>query len=132
MRHGFAKRRLNRSSEHRQSMFKSMACSLIEHEKITTTLPKAKELRPIIEKIITLAGENSLHSKRLVLSRLHNNRSIAKKLCEDVAPRLVKRKGGYTRIIKAGFRYGDAAPMAIIEFVDKKKSTIDNNKVENK
>ena len=123
MRHGFSKRRLNRTPEHRKSMFGSMACSLVEHERIKTTLPKAKELRPIIEKLVTLARADSLHARRLLLSRLHNNKAVSKKLCKDIAPRFANRQGGYTRIMKAGFRYGDAAPMAIIEFVTKSSST---------
>lgn len=124
MRHGFAKRRFNRTVGHRQSMFRSMSCSLIEHEKIKTTLPKAKDLRPIIEKLITLARDNSLHARRLLLSRLHNNRAIVKKLCDVIAPRFASRPGGYTRILKSGFRYGDAAPMAVIEFVDRQQVNV--------
>jgi len=96
-----------------------MACSLIEHEKIKTTLPKAKDLRPIIEKLITIAKPNTMHARKLVLSRLHNNVKAMKKLCDDLAQRCQNRKGGYTRILKTGFRYGDAAPTAFIEFVDK-------------
>ena len=124
MRHGFSKRRFSRTSEHRQSMFKSMVCSLIEHERIKTTLPKAKELRPIVEKIVTLARENSLHVRRLLLSRLHNNKAVTKKLLENIGPRYATRPGGYTRIMKAGFRYGDAAPMAIIEFVKQTENQV--------
>lgn len=119
MRHGFSKRRLNRTVEHRKSMFRTMACSLVEHERIKTTLPKAKELRPIIEKLVTLARADTLHARRLLLSRLHNNKAASKKLCKEIAPRFMNRQGGYTRILKAGFRYGDAAPMAIIEFVNR-------------
>lgn len=125
MRHGFSKRRLNRTVEHRKSLFSSMACSLVEHERIKTTLPKAKELRPIIEKLVTLARADTLHARRLLLSRLHNNKSVSKKLCKEIAPRFMNRPGGYTRILKAGFRYGDAAPMAIIEFVN--RSDINSN-----
>lgn len=119
MRHGFAKRRLNRTSSHRKAMFKAMACSLIEHEQIKTTLPKAKELRPIVEKLITMAKKGSLHARRMLISKLQSNKTV-KKLFDDVAPRFAARNGGYVRIMKAGFRYGDAAPMAIIEFVERK------------
>lgn len=119
MRHGFAKRRLNRTSSHRKAMFKAMACSLIEHEQIKTTLPKAKELRPIVEKLITMAKKNSLHARRMLVSKLQSNRTV-KKLFDDITPRFANRNGGYIRIMKAGFRYGDAAPMAIIEFVERK------------
>ncbi len=119
MRHGFAKRRLNRTSSHRKAMFRAMACSLIEHEQIKTTLPKAKELRPIVEKLITMAKKNSLHAKRMLISKLQSNKTV-KKLFDDITPRFANRNGGYIRIMKAGFRYGDAAPMAIIEFVERK------------
>lgn len=119
MRHGISKRKLNRPTAHRISMFRTMACSLIEHERIKTTLPKAKDLRPIIEKLVTIAKPNTLHARKLVLSRLHNNVGAMKKLCDNIAQRCLSRNGGYTRILKSGFRYGDAAPMAIIEFVDK-------------
>ena len=118
MRHGITKRKFNRPTAHRISMFKTMACSLIEHERIKTTLPKAKDLRPIIEKIVTVAKPNTLHARKIVLSKLHNNVRAMKKLCDDIAQRCKNRNGGYTRILKAGFRYGDVAPMAIIEFVD--------------
>lgn len=119
MRHGFVKRRLNRTSSHRKAMFKAMACSLIEHEQIKTTLPKAKELRPIVEKLITMAKKNSLHARRMLVSKLQSNKTV-KKLFDDITPRFANRNGGYIRIMKAGFRYGDAAPMAIIEFVERK------------
>lgn len=119
MRHGFTKRRLNRTSSHRKAMFKAMACSLIEHEQIKTTLPKAKELRPIVEKLITMAKKNSLHARRMLVSKLQSNK-VVKKLFDDIAPRFANRNGGYIRIMKAGFRYGDAASMAIIEFVERK------------
>lgn len=118
MRHGISKRKFNRPTAHRVSMFKTMACSLIEHERIKTTLPKAKDLRPIIEKLVTVAKPNTLHARKIVLSKLHNNVRSMKKLCDDIAQRCKNRNGGYTRILKAGFRYGDVAPMAIIEFVD--------------
>ena len=123
MRHGFAKRRFNRTVSHRQSMFRSMSCSLIEHERIKTTLPKAKDLRPIIEKLVTLARNDSLHARRLLLSRLHNNKAAVKKLYDVIVPRFATRPGGYTRILKSGFRYGDAAPMAVIEFVGNNASS---------
>ena len=119
MRHGISKRKFNRPTAHRISMFRTMACSLIEHERIKTTLPKAKDLRPIVEKLVTIAKSNTLHARKLVLSRLHNNVSAMKKLCDSIAQRCKNRNGGYTRILKTGFRYGDAAPMAIIEFVDR-------------
>lgn len=119
MRHGFAKRKLNRTSSHRRAMFKSMACSLIEHEQIRTTLPKAKELRPIVEKLITMSRKGTLHVRRMLVSRLQN-KSIVGKLVDDLASRYKDRPGGYVRIMKAGMRYGDAAPMAVIELVDRK------------
>ena len=119
MRHGFAKRRLNRTSSHRQAMFRAMSCSLLEHEQIKTTLPKAKELRPIVERLITMARSGSLHARRMAISKLQSNK-VVKKLFDDLAPRFANRAGGYIRIMKAGFRYGDAAPMAIIEFVERK------------
>lgn len=119
MRHGFAKRRLNRTSSHRKAMFRAMSCSLIEHEQIKTTLPKAKELRPIVEKLITIAKKNTLHARRTLISRLQSNK-VVQKLFDEIAPRFANRNGGYIRIMKAGFRYGDAAPMAVIEFVERK------------
>lgn len=119
MRHGYAKRRLNRTSSHRKAMFRAMSCSLLEHEQIKTTLPKAKELRPIVEKLITMARKNSLHVRRLAIARLQNE-DVVRKLFDDIAPRFASRPGGYIRIMKAGFRYGDAAPMAVIEFVERK------------
>jgi large subunit ribosomal protein L17 len=123
MRHGFAKRRLNRTSSHRKAMFRAMSCSLIEQEQIKTTLPKAKELRPIVERLITMARKNSLHARRMAISRLQSNKVVAK-LFDDIAPRFSNRPGGYIRIMKAGFRYGDAAPMAIIEFVERKQKPV--------
>ncbi|UWQ17302.1 50S ribosomal protein L17 [Jannaschia sp. M317] len=118
MRHARGYRRLNRTHEHRKSLFKNMAASLIEHEQIKTTLPKAKELRPIVEKMVTMAKRGDLHSRRLLASRLHDDAAVAK-LFEILAPRYADRSGGYVRIMKAGFRYGDMAPMAIIEFVER-------------
>jgi large subunit ribosomal protein L17 len=119
MRHGFAKRRLNRTSSHRKAMFRAMACSLLEHEQIKTTLPKAKELRPVVEKIITMARKGTLHARRMAIARLQKE-LVVKKLFDDIVHRFKNRPGGYVRIIKAGFRYGDAAPMAVIELVDRK------------
>jgi large subunit ribosomal protein L17 len=118
MRHARGYRRLNRTHEHRKSLFANMSCSLIEHEQIKTTLPKAKELRPIVEKLITLAKKGDLHSRRVAASRIKQDEAV-KKLFEVLGPRYADRKGGYIRIMKAGFRYGDMAPMAIIEFVDR-------------
>jgi large subunit ribosomal protein L17 len=102
-------------------MFKALSCSLLTYEQIKTTLPKAKELRPIVEKLITMARKNTLHARRLALSRLQDN-GVVKKLFADVAPRFAARPGGYIRIMKAGFRYGDSAPMAVIELVDRRDS----------
>ena len=118
MRHARGYRRLNRTHEHRKALFANMAGSLIEHEQIKTTLPKAKELRPIIEKMITLAKKGDLHSRRNARARLKEDQYVSK-LFDVLGPRYVERQGGYVRIMKAGFRYGDMAPMAIIEFVDR-------------
>ncbi|SMX30972.1 50S ribosomal protein L17 [Actibacterium lipolyticum] len=118
MRHAKGYRRLNRTHEHRKALFANMAGSLIEHEQIKTTLPKAKELRRIIEKLVTLGKKGDLHSRRLARSRLKQDAYVAK-LFEVLGPRYKDRNGGYVRVLKAGFRYGDMAPMAIIEFVDR-------------
>ncbi|MFS4581160.1 50S ribosomal protein L17 [Phaeobacter sp. C3_T13_0] len=118
MRHARGYRRLNRTHEHRKALFSNMCGSLIEHEQIKTTLPKAKELRPIIEKMITLAKRGDLHARRQAASKLKEDKDVAK-LFEVLGPRYKDRQGGYVRILKAGFRYGDMAPMAIIEFVDR-------------
>tara|TARA_B100002051_G_scaffold225477_1_gene220842 strand:- start:101 stop:523 length:423 start_codon:yes stop_codon:yes gene_type:complete len=118
MRHGNSNRKLNRTHEHRKAMFANMICSLIEHEQIKTTLPKAKELKKIIDKYITLGKKGSLHSRRLAISRLRQNSAVTK-LFETLAPRYKKRNGGYSRVLKAGFRYGDAAPLAVIELIDR-------------
>jgi len=118
MRHARGYRRLNRTHEHRKALFANMAGSLIEHEQIKTTLPKAKELRPIIEKMITLAKRGDLHARRQAAAKLKQEAYVAK-LFEILGPRYKDRQGGYVRIMKAGFRYGDMAPMAIIEFVDR-------------
>tara|TARA_Y100000052_G_C2897619_1_gene54774 strand:+ start:114 stop:536 length:423 start_codon:yes stop_codon:yes gene_type:complete len=118
MRHGLAHRKLNRTSEHRKAMFANMASSLIEHEQIVTTVPKAKELRPIVEKLVTLAKKGDLASRRRAISKLRNQ-DMAKKLFDVLGPRYEERNGGYVRIMKAGFRHGDNAPMAVIEFVER-------------
>ena len=118
MRHGNSNRKLNRTHEHRKAMFANMVCSLIEHEQIQTTLPKAKELKKIVDKYITLGKKGSLHSRRQAISRLKQNSAVIK-LFETLAPRYKERNGGYTRVLKAGFRYGDSAPLAVIEFVDR-------------
>ena len=118
MRHGNSNRKLNRTHEHRKSMFANMVCSLIEHEQIKTTLPKAKELKKIIDKYITLGKKGNLHSRRLAISRLKQNLAVTK-LFETLAPRYKDRNGGYSRVLKAGFRYGDAAPLAVIELIDR-------------
>jgi len=118
MRHGVAQKKLNRTASHRTAMLANMAASLIKHEQIVTTLPKAKALRPVVEKLITLAKRGDLHARRLVISRLRDE-TQAKKLFDTLGPRYKTRAGGYTRILKAGFRYGDNAPVAVIEFVDR-------------
>ncbi|WP_151720606.1 50S ribosomal protein L17 [Gemmobacter serpentinus] len=121
MRHARGYRRLNRTHEHRKALFANMAGSLIEHEQIKTTLPKAKELRPIVEKLITLAKRGDLHTRRQASAQLNDEKHVAR-LFEILGPRYANRQGGYIRILKAGFRYGDMAPMAIIEFVDRDPS----------
>ena len=118
MRHARGHRRLNRTHEHRIAMFANMAGSLVVHEQIKTTLPKAKELRPIVEKMVTLARRGDLHARRLLASRLKDDAAVVK-LMDVLGPRYAEREGGYLRVLKAGFRYGDMAPMAIIEFVDR-------------
>ena len=118
MRHARGHRRLNRTAEHRKALFANMSGSLIEHEQIKTTLPKAKELRPVIEKLITLAKRGDLHARRQAASQLKQDKDVAK-LFDVLGPRYKDRQGGYVRVLKAGFRYGDMAPMAIIEFVDR-------------
>ena len=118
MRHKLAYRKLNRTSEHRKALFKNMLNSLIKYEQITTTLPKAKELKPIIDKAITLGKKNNLQSKKNLFSELQNKSSVDK-LSKALSQRYEKRKGGYSRVIRSGFRYGDNAPMAIIELVDR-------------
>ncbi|MBX6320277.1 MAG: 50S ribosomal protein L17 [Rhodospirillaceae bacterium] len=118
MRHRIAGRKLNRTSAHRKAMFANMAASLIKHEQIKTTLPKAKDLRPFVERLVTLGKRGTLHARRQALSVLRDEAMTAK-LFGPLAQRYANRNGGYTRVLKAGFRYGDAAPMAIIEFVDR-------------
>src|SRR3990167_9008736 len=118
MRHGFALRKLNRTHEHRKAMFANMAAALIKHEQIITTLPKAKDLRPVVEKLVTLGKRGGLHARRQAIAELRDA-AMVKKLFEVLAPRYKERDGGYTRVLKAGFRYGDSAPMAIIELVDR-------------
>ena len=121
MRHARGYRRLNRTHEHRKALFANMAGSLIEHEQIKTTLPKAKELRPIVEKLITLAKRGHLHARRQAAAQLKEDRHVAR-LFDILGPRYKSRNGGYLRVLKAGFRFGDMAPMAIIEFVDRDPS----------
>jgi len=118
MRHARGYRRLNRTQEHRKALFANMSGSLIEHEQIKTTLPKAKELRPIVEKLITLAKRGDLHARRQAAAVLKEDKDVAK-LFDVLGPRYKDRQGGYIRVLKAGFRYGDMAPMAIIEFVER-------------
>jgi large subunit ribosomal protein L17 len=118
MRHGFRGRRFNRTTEHRKAMFANMAAALIKHEQIVTTLPKAKDLRPVVEKLITLGKRGDLHARRLAMSKLRDD-AMVKKLFDVLGKRYQDRNGGYTRVLKAGFRYGDNAPLAVIEFVDR-------------
>ena len=140
MRHRMGYKKLNRTSEHRKSLIKNMLNSLIKYEQITTTLPKAKVLKPQADKIITLGKKGNIHNKKLLISKLQDGKS-ANKVTKTLSKRYINRKGGYTRIIKAGFRYGDKAPMAVIEFVDrdveakrvdKKKKDITKDKKEEK
>ncbi len=121
MRHGVAGRKLGVTSSHRLAMFRNMACALLKHEQITTTLPKAKELRPVAEKLITLGKRGGLHARRLLHAELRDDR-IVNKLLGPLAERYRGRPGGYTRVLKAGVRYGDAASMAVIELVDRDKA----------
>jgi large subunit ribosomal protein L17 len=118
MRHGRVHRKLNRKPEHRKAMFANMCAALIKHEQITTTLPKAKELRPVVEKLITLGKRGDLHARRQAISQIRDV-AMVKKLFDVLGPRYKERKGGYTRVLKAGFRYGDNAAVAVIEFVDR-------------
>src|SRR5246500_4345147 len=118
MRHGKVHRKLNRKPEHRQAMFANMAAALIKHEQIVTTLPKAKDLRPIFEKLVTLGKRGDLHARRQAVAKIRDV-AMVKKLFDVLGPRYKERNGGYTRVLKAGFRYGDSAPVAVIEFVDR-------------
>jgi large subunit ribosomal protein L17 len=124
MRHGHGLRKLNRTTEHRLAMLRNMMNSLIEHEVIKTTVPKAKELRRVVEPMITLGREPTLSNKRLAFDRLRNRDNVAK-LFNDLGPRFKTRPGGYTRILKMGFRVGDNAPMALVELVDRPETTED-------
>ena len=118
MRHGMSGRKLNRTSSHRKAMFANMAAALIKHEQITTTLPKAKDLRPIVEKLVTLAKKGDLHARRQAIAELRDPLMV-KKLFDVLGPRYASRNGGYTRVLKAGYRHGDSAPVGVIEFVDR-------------
>jgi|SRR6187431_2250771 large subunit ribosomal protein L17 len=132
MRHGKAGRKLNRTASHRKAMFANMVASLILHEQIVTTLPKAKELRPIMEKMITLGKRGDLHARRQAISQVRDETCI-RKLFDTLAPRYAERQGGYCRVLKAGFRRGDNAPMAVIEFVERNpeaRGQIDRDRVE--
>ncbi len=121
MRHGIAHRKLNRTASHRKAMFANMAASLIEHEQIVTTLPKAKELKPIMDKLVTLAKKGDLSARRQAIAKVRNKDAV-KKLFDVFADRYKDRQGGYTRVLKAGFRHGDNAPVAVIELVDRDES----------
>ncbi len=118
MRHRKHGRKLNRTSSHRVALFANMAQALVKHEQIQTTLPKAKELRPVVEKLVTLGKRGDLHARRLLIAKTRDEKTAAK-LIDVLGPRYRDREGGYTRVLRAGFRYGDNAPMAIIEFVDR-------------
>jgi large subunit ribosomal protein L17 len=118
MRHGNAHRKFNRTAEHRRAMFANMCAALIKHEQITTTLPKAKDLRPIVEKLVTLGKRGGLHARRQAIAEIRDV-AMVKKLFDVLGPRYKERHGGYTRVMKAGFRYGDNAPLGVIEFVDR-------------
>ena len=118
MNHGKAHRKFNRRSDHRRSMLANLAASLIKHEQIVTTLPKAKDLRPVVEKLVTLGKRGGLHARRQAISQMRDL-AMVKKLFDVIGPRYKERNGGYTRVLKAGFRYGDSAPVAVIEFVDR-------------
>ena len=121
MRHGKTGRKLNRTSSHRSAMFANMAASLIRHEQIVTTLPKAKELKPIVDRLITLGKRGDLHARRQAISQVRDKEAVGK-LFETLGPRYGSRNGGYTRVLKAGFRYGDGAAVAVIELVDRDES----------
>ncbi len=131
MYHGHAKRRFNRTAEHRKAMFANMAQALIKHEQIVTTLPKAKDLRPVVEKLVTLGKRGDLHARRQAIAQI-KDAELVKKLFDVLGPRYKERNGGYTRVLKAGFRYGDNAPLAVIEFVDRDENAkgLDSGPVE--
>jgi large subunit ribosomal protein L17 len=132
MRHGKSGRKLSRTATHRTAMFANMAAALIQHEQIVTTLPKAKELRPVVEKLVTLAKRGDLHARRLAAARVRDE-GMVKKLFETIGPRYKERNGGYTRVLKAGFRHGDSAAVAVIEFVDRDpqaKGAVDRARME--
>ena len=118
MRHGKVHRKLNRTAEHRKAMFANMSQALIKHEQIVTTLPKAKDLRPVVEKLVTLGKRGDLHARRQAIAQIKDV-DLVRKLFDVLAPRYKERNGGYTRVLKAGFRYGDNAAVAVIEFVDR-------------
>ena len=121
MRHGKVHRKFNRTAEHRRAMFANMAAALIKHEQIVTTLPKAKDLRPVVEKLITLGKRGDLHARRQAVAKIRDI-AMVKKLFDVLGPRYKDRNGGYTRVLKAGFRHGDSAPVAVIEFVERDES----------
>ncbi|WAC26716.1 50S ribosomal protein L17 [Ancylobacter sp. SL191] len=121
MNHGKAYRRFNRTAEHRKAMFANMAQALLTHEQIVTTLPKAKDLRPVVEKLITLGKRGGLHARRQAIAEVRDV-AVVRKLFDVIGPRYKERNGGYTRIIKAGYRHGDSAPVAVIELVDRDES----------
>ena len=118
MRHKNSGRKLNRTASHRKAMFANMASALINHEQIVTTLPKAKELRPIVDKLVTLAKRGGLHARRQAIAQIRDEKMVGK-LFETIGPRFADRPGGYTRVMRAGFRYGDNDPLAVIEFVER-------------
>ena len=133
MRHGKVHRKLNKKPEHRKAMFANVCAALIKHEQITTTLPKAKELRPVVEKLVTLGKRGDLHARRQAISQIRDV-AMVKKLFDVLGPRYKERKGGYTRVLKAGYRYGDNAPVAVIEFVDRDEAAkgLDSGPVQEK
>lgn len=127
MRHRKSGRKLNRTASHRKAMFANMAVALIKHEQIITTLPKAKELRPVVEKLVTLGKRGDLHARRQALSQMQGDRTQVSKLFDTLSARYKDRAGGYIRVMRAGFRYGDSAPMAVIEFVDRDEAARGND-----
>ena len=127
MRHAFANKKLNRTSEHRKALLKNMLNSLIKYEQIKTTLPKAKELRGFVERLITISKVDTVAKRRIVFSRIRSKQAVSK-LFEDIGPRFKQRPGGYTRVLKCGYRPGDKAPMAIIQLVDKKEDITEESK----